>query len=367
MKVYQVSEFIDHINSLIASEVLGVEGEISGFNISQGRWVFFDLKDERDGAKIGCFMLAFRLKAELADGMRVKVLGIPKVHEKSGQFRVNVEAVELLGEGALKRAYELLLKKLEKEGLFDESRKRVIPKFPEVVGVIASKESAAYGDFMRILKNRWGGVAVELAHVRVQGDGAAEDIVRAFAYFNGCKEKPDALVLTRGGGSLEDLQAFNSEEVARAVFSSKVPVIVGVGHERDETIADFVADRRASTPSNAAEIIVPDRRDVAYVLSGMGESLQRSLGRVLDARVGILNEFAGVMQLFLREKMARLDGCISTLKTLDPRLVLKRGYALVRSDSGSIVKDAAAISIGATIAVQLARGTLKGKVIGKKL
>lgn len=365
MKVYQVSEFIAHINSLVASEAHVIEGEISGFSISQGRWVFFDLKDERDGAKVGCFMMAFRLKADLEDGMKVKILGIPKVHDKSGQFRVNVEAVELIGEGALKRAYDLLLKRLEKEGLFDASRKRDIPRFPENIGVIASRESAAYGDFMRILGNRWGGVAIALAHVRVQGENAVEDIVRAFAYFNAVKDKPDVLVLSRGGGSLEDLQAFNSEEVARAIFSSKIPVVTGVGHERDETIADFVADRRASTPSNAAEIIVPDRRDVDYALSGMEEALSRLLGNAIEARTGILNEFAGVMQAYIREKISRVQNYVSILTSLDPRLVLKRGYGIVRGENGVVLKDAASVSVGAEIAVQLARGGLIGKVIRK--
>lgn len=367
MKVYQVSEFIAHINSLVASEAHVIEGEVSGFSISQGRWVFFDLKDERDGSKVGCFMMAFRLKGELEDGMKVKVLGIPKVHEKSGQFRVNVEAVELIGEGALRRAYELLLKRLEKEGLFDASRKRAIPRFPENIGVIASRESAAYGDFMRILRNRWGGVTITLAHVRVQGENAAEDIVRAFAHFNTIKAKPDVLVLARGGGSLEDLQAFNSEEVARAIFSSKIPVVVGVGHERDETIADFVADRRASTPSNAAEIIVPERRDVDYALSGMEETLLRLLEKAINERAGILNEFAGIMQAYIREKISRVANYVSVLNSLDPRLVLKRGYALVRSESGAVAKDASAVSIGSLIAVQLGKGTLKAKVTGRKL
>src|SRR3989344_3282465 len=220
-RVFTVSEFIDHINALVATDVHAVEGEISGFNLSQGRWVFFDLKDEKVESKVGCFMMAFKLKTPLEDGMKVRVIGTPKVHEKSGQFRITVEQVELVGEGALKRAFELLKKKLAGEGLFADERKRPIPRFPERIGVIASRESAAFGDFK---------------------------------YFQTAKPRPDVLVLMRGAGSLEDLQAFNSEEVAYAIFGSKIPVVVGVGHERDESIADYVADLRASTPSNAAEL-----------------------------------------------------------------------------------------------------------------
>lgn len=366
MKIYQVSEFIEHVNSLVGAEMQVVEGEVSGFSVSQGKWIFFDLKDERGEAKIGCFMTVFRLKTDIADGMKLRVLGTPKVYEKSGQFRVNVEAVELVGEGALRKSYELLLKRLDKEGLFAEERKRSIPRFPETVGVIASRESAAYGDFMRILGNRWGGLRVELAHVQVQGEKAVRDIVGAFNYFNLAKEKPDVLVLTRGGGSLEDLQAFNSEEIARAVFSSKIPVVVGVGHERDETIADFVADRRASTPSNAAELVVPDRREIIYAIASMSAGLSKSLQERVEAKKNMLASFAGILQAYVRQNSARLESLVAVLKSLDPKAVLKRGYAIARS-GGKILKDAGSVATGDIISVQLSTGTVSGKIISKTL
>lgn len=364
MKVYQVSEFIEHINSLVGSDVHVVEGEVSGFGISQGKWVFFDLKDEKNEAKVGCFMVAFRLKSPLEDGMRVRVVGIPKVHEKSGNFRINVEDVQPIGEGALRRAYELLKKKLADEGLFAPERKRAIPKFPEAIGVIASAESAAYGDFTRILADRWGGVEVQLAHTQVQGERAIAEIAGAFAYFNAMKNKPDALVLIRGGGSLEDLQPFNSEPVARAVFSSKVPVIVGVGHERDETIADYVADMRASTPTNAAERLVPERREIGRAIRGMAGIIFKEMENGVGEKKNVLDSFAGILQAFIKENLARVESLLNVLKSLDPRAVLRRGYAIARS-GGVVLKDAGQVAIGEVIDVQLAKGILKGKVIEK--
>lgn len=364
MRVYQVSEFLEHINSLLGSDIHVIEGEVSGFSVSQGKWVFFDLKDEKAEAKVGCFATVFRLKVPLEDGMRVRVIGTPKIYEKSGQFRITVEDVQPIGEGALRRAFELLKKKLAGEGLFAPERKRPIPRFPETIGVIASRESAAYGDFMRILGNRWGGAEVLLAHVQVQGERALNDIVGAFAYFNAMKDKPDVMVLIRGGGSLEDLQAFNSEPVARAIFSSKIPVIVGVGHERDETIADYVADLRASTPSNAAELVTPERREISYALSSMSGIILKSIEDIIDEKKNILTSFAGILQLYLKENLARVDNLLNILKSLDPKAVLKRGYAIVRS-GGKILKDASAVAVNDTINVQLSKGGLTGKVIAK--
>src|SRR3989338_2088236 len=306
-RVFTVSEFIDHINALVATDVHVVEGEISGFNLSQGRWVFFDLKDEKVESKVGCFMMAFKLKTPLEDGIKVRVIGTPKVHEKSGQFRITVEQVELVGEGALKRAFEMMKKKLAAEGLFAPERKRSIPRFPERIGVIASRESAAFGDFKRILGNRWGGVAIQLAHVQVQGAQAIPDIVGAFKYFQTAKPRPDVLVLMRGGGSLEDLQAFNSEEVAYAIFGSKIPVVVGVGHERDESIADYVADLRASPPSTAAAPAVPDRRAVAYAVDSMAGKIYGTLASLIRGMKSDVDHFVLRLDRMLRSQVHRAD------------------------------------------------------------
>lgn len=386
-RVFTVSEFIDHINALVATDVHVVEGEISGFNVSQGRWVFFDLKDEKEESKVGCFMMAFKLKTPLEDGMKVRVVGTPKVHEKSGQFRITVEQVELVGEGALKRAFELLKKKLAGEGLFAPERKRPIPRFPERIGVIASRESAAFGDFKRILGNRWGGVTIELAHVQVQGAQAIPDIVGAFRHFQTMKIKPDVLVLMRGGGSLEDLQAFNSEEVAYAIFGSKIPVVVGVGHERDESIADYVADVRASTPSNAAELVVPDRREIEYAVDSMAGNIYRVLVSTIRGMKADVDHFVLRLDRVLRSQVhradalavrlissasswvvrirERLEGHLRLLKNLDPRAVLRRGYSITRLVDGKILRTAT-VAVGTEIQTTLASGQLRSKVIGRQ-
>lgn len=207
-KIYSVSEFIDAANELLAFEVW-IEGEVSGFNISQNKWVFFDLKD-KEGAKVGCFMGAWTLREAIEDGMKIRVRGVPKLYGKTGRFSITVQEIQLVGEGALHRAFELLKAKLEKEGLFAPERKRKLPRFPARLGLITSREAAAYTDFMRILNNRWSGLEINFFHTQVQGEEAAPQLVLAINYFN--KEMPnlDVLVITRGGGGLDDLAAFNS-------------------------------------------------------------------------------------------------------------------------------------------------------------
>jgi len=272
-----VSQCIEYINFVITQKQVFIEGEIVSYNVSQNKWVFFDLKDEQ--SRVGCFAVLYNLDCRLEDGMKVRVTGTPRLHQKSGKFSIYVDRVELCGEGALKKAFELTKAKLKEEGLFAPERKRQIPQMPEVIGLIASRESAAYTDFMRILNQRWGGVTIYLAHVAVQGESAVEEIVGAFEYFNQSDVPVEAIVLTRGGGSMEDLQAFNSERVVRAVFGSKHPVICGVGHERDETLADYAADLRAATPTHAATLLVPDREDFARRL----ERSVYSLGSIMDS------------------------------------------------------------------------------------
>ena len=386
-RVFTVSEFIAHINSLVATDVHVVEGEVSGFNVSQGRFVFFDLKDEKIESKVGCFMMAFKLRTPLEDGMKVRVIGTPRVHEKSGKFSITVEQVEPVGEGALKRAFELLKKKLAAEGLFALERKRPISRFPERIGVIASRESAAFGDFKRILGNRWGGVTIQLAHVQVQGARAIQDIVGAFKYFQIAKSRPDVLVLIRGGGSLEDLQAFNSEEVAYVIFGSKIPVVVGVGHERDESIADYVADLRASTPSNAAELVVPDRREVVSSIEYMTRNIRGTLVSEIARMKSVVDQAVLHLDRHLRAEVhradalavrlvsassawvarirERLEGTVRMLKSLDPRAVLRRGYSITQFPNGKILRTAN-VSVGTEIQTILAVGQVRSKVVGKQ-
>lgn len=384
-----VSQFVDALNIIFSDKVfpegVTIEGEVAEYRVSQGKWIWFLLKDEN--AVVSCFATSWQLKQPLEDGMKVRVHGIPKIYAKSGKFSLTVERVEMVGEGALRRAFELMKKKLESDGLFAPGRKRQLPRFPASVGLIASTESAAYTDFLRILQNRWGGVKISSAHVQVQGREAVRDIVGAFAYFNAHPELAEVIVLTRGGGALEDLHAFNSEEVARAIFASKVPVIVGVGHERDESLADFVADVRASTPSNAAERLTPDRREISRQIESFETVMERALekevargnhrlsdlenqlqGHVRAARA----EFDAVMSDFercLTGFESRVQGLVSAvdrderlLKSFDPASVLRRGYAIVRGADGKVIRDAHSVDKGTPIAVQLAKGNLQAEV-----
>lgn len=395
MKIFSVSEFIEYLNSVLRESTaaeMAVEGEVASFGISQQQWVRFDLKDA-DGL-INCFLHISKLRQPVEDGMKIRVFGYPKIYQKYGKLSLVVERIELVGEGALRRAFELLKKKLETEGLFAPERKRPIPRFPEHVGIIASRESAAYSDFLRIAENRWSGVRFSLAHVQVQGEPAVRQIVGAFRYFNALAASggaPEVVVLTRGGGSLEDLQAFNSEEVARAVFASQIPVIVGVGHERDETLADYVADLRASTPSNAAELVVPDKREIAYSVAAMRNSVERGMEAALSERNQRLQTAAAriethVMDVVNRGRNAlvaikragrtlisaagdarlRVESLERLVRMLDPRSLLRRGYAIARDASGRILRDAAQVPLGAAVRLQLAHGALQTKVVKKE-
>ena len=406
-----VGDYLTLVNdslALIPSESIVVVGEIVDHRVSQSKWINFDLKDEEKDAKISCFATVFKVKTPLEDGMRVQVVGYPKVYERFGKFSLNVEAVEPVGEGALAKAYALLKKKLEAEGLFAQDRKREIPRFPSRIGLITSSEAAAYGDFLRILNNRWGGVEVVHVPVHVQGQYAVGEILGAFEQLNALQERPEVIVLTRGGGSLEDLHAFNDEAVARAVFQSDVPVVVGVGHERDESLCDFVADVRASTPSNAAEIVVPDRREILRDVELSAQRMEDVLTMELERReraveraVSALGQFIELRMQDVRLTIERLShafdrfrlslvatrqhiernqevishaflsvferlkqgtaSLIRLFESFDVQRVLERGYSIVRS-GGSSVRDASKLATGQSLQIQLARGSVTSEV-----
>ncbi len=357
--VLSVSEFIEQINGIVAG-VFTVEGEVSQHKISQGKWIFFDLKDS--SAVVNCFASLFTIRTPLEDGMKVRITGYPSIYAKSGRFSFTVQQVELVGAGALKRAYELLKAKLTTEGLFAPERKRTLTRFPERVGVIASRDSAAYGDFKRILANRWGGVQLTLRHVAVQGESAVAEIVQAFKDFNEHDGPFDAIVLIRGGGSAEDLAAFNTEDVVRAIYGSKAPVVVGVGHERDETLADFVADVRASTPSNAAEILVPDRaefnRELDFTLERFGNALEHEMALLKRNLENIESTLYSSLEFALSDKIRFVKSSELLLRNVNPRTILDRGYSITRTATGEVVRSAKQVDAGDTVVVELAQGKL---------
>lgn len=364
--IISVSDYlglVNHALRTIPHEGMVIEGEVVEFKVSQGKWVNFDLKDEKAEAKISCFMTVFALNVPVQSGMRVQVTGTSKVFERFGKFTLNVTAITLVGEGALQKAYLALKEQLRSEGMFESSRKRNIPRFPERIGLITSSEAAAYGDFLRILQNRWGGVRVIHAPVTVQGKDAVQEILGAFTQLNALplENRPDVIVLTRGGGSLEDLHAFNSEAVVRAVFQSAIPVVVGVGHERDESLCDFVADVRASTPSNAAERVVPDRREIDVHLAVSVDRLADRIDDEIQEKSRAIDRAIRAVDAFLERCSRMVSECERVLKSVDPREVLKRGYALVRS-RGKILHSSRAVAPGDHVQIQLGDGTLDAQV-----
>lgn len=284
LRIWTVSELTRQIRSLLEGEFpeVLVDGEISNLRVPTSGHLYFTLKDEQCQLRAVMFRSQTRgLKFEAADGMRVTARGRVTVYEPRGEYQLVVEILEPQGRGALQVAFEQLKEKLFKEGLFDEGRKKPISLYPRTVGIITSPTGAAIRDILRILERRFANLHIQIFPVRVQGDGAAQEIAQAIAEMNALGEA-DVLIVGRGGGSLEDLWAFNEEITARAIFSSRIPVISAVGHEIDFTIADLVADVRAPTPSVAAELVV-GRKDKLI------ESLQSHQQRILRAMTGRLN------------------------------------------------------------------------------
>ncbi len=381
------SQFVALINQTLefAYPVVVVEGEVANFRISKNRWVYFDLKD--DSSVVKFFGTVYQLNTPIEDGMMVRVAGNPKLHHLYG-FSVTVQSLEPAGEGSIKRAFELLKQKLSEEGLFEQSRKRTLPDFPQRVGLITSAQAAAYNDFFKILNARWSGLEVLHADVQVQGESAPAQLVRAIEYFNQLPEPVNVIVLTRGGGSAEDLMAFSSEEVARAVAGSRTPTIVGVGHEDDISLADLAADVRAATPSNAAQLLVPDRKEIAsqlnYWQQNMFEYVQTFSLRTKHKLSEQLTHLAHQLQLpaqkvgELRNDLVhgmtnqtnRVDMHVSslsrTLRSTNPKKLLSQGYAIARNDRGKIIKSAATLKRKDKVVLELSKGKATTEVVDVK-
>ena len=285
-----VTKFLESIKALFRETFtpVVVEGEITELKKTP-RYVTFDLKD--DASRMRCFLWSAQRGEALVNGMAVRVIGTPTVYVPYGSLSFTVTEVELVGEGALKKAFEALQKKLEQQGLFRIERKRAVPAFPEVVGVITSSGAAAYKDTVPKLQLRWPFARIRFIDVQVQGMGAPTQIVRALDTFSD-RQDVDVVLLVRGGGNYEDLQAFNDERVAQAIYRSAVPVIVGVGHERDVTIADFVADVRASTPTNAAERAVPDRVEVLQRIEASSTRMIRTVTALVAQQGALVQDAA---------------------------------------------------------------------------
>jgi exodeoxyribonuclease VII large subunit len=327
-----VGELTARIRDLLAKNFVDVlvEGEISNCREAQSGHIYFTLKDDKAQVKCVWFRQQMRgVKFRPEDGLKVTVRGSIGVYEQRGEYQIYVETMDPAGRGALQLAFEQLKKRLEGEGLFEAKHKKPLPMLPSRIGLITSPKGAAVRDVVRILRRRFPNVHLMLVPVRVQGEGAAGEIARALRFFNQ-RQNVDVLILARGGGSMEDLWAFNEEVVARAIFDSAIPVISGVGHETDFTIADFVADVRASTPSAAAEIVVQTRREfderVMRLKRALGEQLRYRIS-VLSRRVhelGARRGFRHPLDL-LRQRRQRSDEMTARLaQALRRRLELSR-------------------------------------------
>jgi exodeoxyribonuclease VII large subunit len=349
-----VSQFVDSINQTFefAYPIISVIGEVANFKISKGTWVYFDLKD--DNSSIRCFTSVYKLTFPVEDGMIIKVVGQPKLHNSYG-FSFNVQSIQPVGEGTIKKAIDLLEKKLMAEGLFDDKRKRPIPYPPKKIGLITSSESAAYADFIKIINSRWVGLEIVLYSVLVQGDKAPAEICAAIKYFNELAEAPEVLVITRGGGSSEDLWAFSTEEVTRAVAASRVPTLVAIGHEIDLSLAEKAADKRASTPSNAAEILVPDKKDSINNLAQNYDQIQYLLKNIFIQYKKEISQIADNLEKEVRDKIQKastsISGNSSLLEALNPKQILKRGYSIIKLND-ELVKKAGQLKKGSALDIQ---------------
>ena len=331
-----VSEFISLTNQIFegAYPSVEIEGEVASFKVNQNKFVFFDIKDNE--SSLGCFMMVFALRMPIEDGMKVIVKAVPKL-TKWGKFSLTVQQIRPSGEGSLKKSFDLLKAKLEKEGLFATDRKRQLPRIPKRIAIVSSVQSAGYADFIKILNERWAGLEAVVAHVQVQGDVAPDQMIRALEYINQEEKLPDVIVLIRGGGSADDLSAFNDERLVRAVAASRVPILTGIGHEIDESLCDLAADVRAATPSNAAQVLTPDKREIHA-------EARQALSSIIINIENTANAIKRESQFQLSRSLSRIEYRYSILQhnleskrqllsAYDPRNALQRGYAIVRGEA----------------------------------
>jgi exodeoxyribonuclease VII large subunit len=361
------SEFVALLNQTLelAYPLVVIEGELINFRVSKNRWVYFDLQD--DGASVKFFGTVYNLPGPLEDGMVMQVIGSPRLHPRFG-FSVNVQSMAPVGQGSIKKAADLLRAKLEAEGLFEPARKRPLPPVPQTIGLITAGSSAAYADFIKILNERWGGVDIWLADVYVQGQQAPLQIVKAIEHFNSQPNLPDVLVVTRGGGSAEDLAAFNDERVVRAVAASRIPTLVAVGHEVDISLAELAADLRASTPTNAAQLAVPSKHEAIAELKAIRSNLNTVAVQNFELSIRDAQDsskyLTSQVNLLLKNLQNELFSNRKLVNVFDPRAALKRGYAIV-SRQGRHISSINKVSLGDKLSVQLSDGTIGAKVESK--
>ncbi len=351
---FSPTEFIAVLNQTLEYAYSGIilEGEVSSYKVNQGKWIFFDLKDAE--SSINCFMSIYQQRMPLEDGMKVLVRGIPKM-TKWGKFSFTVQAVQPVGEGSLKKSFELLKAKLQKEGLFDPAKKRPMPSNISNIGVISSTQAAGYADFIKIVNERWGGLKITTAHTQVQGMDAADQIIRALQYFNE-HGGVDIIAIIRGGGSADDLAVFNDENLVRAIAASKIPVITGIGHEVDQSLSDLAADIEASTPSNVAQMLTKDRKSEILKIESTISRTKQIILQKIAAEIKNNDEKVSKISRDILQKISLIKSAIDQkkkiLEALNPEKVLKQGYAIL---SGKI-------SPGETITITTNEKDIKAEI-----
>lgn len=410
---------ISELNKLISDQVndLGefeIEGEISEWKIFGGKTFYFKLKDEK--SSIQAMTNIFQLKnwKDFEDGMLVRANIAVKFNQSKGNLYAWIEEMAPHGEGALKIALEKVRKRLQVEGLFSPERKRSVVRYPQKIGLITSRDGDAIKDFKKILSSRIGGLKIFFYPVKVEGRSAVSDIIGAFDYFNNFKESLDAIVLTRGGGSLENLHAFNDERTARCVAGSRFPVVCGVGHEHDVSLCDLCADIRASTPSNAAELLVEDRAHTLAIISSaltqigneikikivgniryldaVATTISSSIRSDLDRKKSFINEINSTLSFF-KSKFNNIEQQISQsveaikmrinhkidmskqyihqtavfLNSVSPKNIMAMGYSVVKDNGEKIVRSSEQLAVNSDFSAYFYKGSVGAKVIKKEV
>lgn len=357
------SSFVGIANQILDSSmpVIRLRGELSEFRISKNRWLFFKLKD--DIAGVDCFGDVSILPGVLEDGLILEIFASPRLHDRYG-FSLICQSMTTVGEGSIKKAQLATYRKLEKEGLFEPSRKRSLPVYPHKVAVITSKGSAAEADFVKISKNRWPLASIDYYDAQVQGEKSVTSIVDQIQMLNN-KFTHEVIVVIRGGGSLEDLSSFSDERLVRAVASSRIPTLLAVGHESDESLAEMAADVRASTPSNAAEILLPDYKAELRQLNLASSQLESDFRLPFDSAREELDNYSQTISDDIRNYIEvareRLSGKQFLLEQLSPTAILESGYAVV-SNLGKSTALRKVSQIGPEITIRLADGKINLKV-----
>lgn len=395
--VLSITQLNEYIRGKMDSDALlnqiAVRGEISNYKLYPSGHHYFTLKDESSALK--CVMFkgnALRLRFRPENGMKVIAMGKVSVYPRDGAYQLYCTAMAMDGVGDLYAAFEQLKKKLASQGLFDPAHKKQLPKYPGTIGIVTSSAGAAVHDMLRILRKRYPLSNVRLLPVRVQGAEAPGEIAAAIRYANYHK-LADLLIVGRGGGSIEDLWAFNDERVAYAIYESDIPVISAVGHEPDVTISDFVADLRAATPSNAAELAVPDQDALRQSLDAMSISMATALNRQLKSArqhldvlshspallspTGYLDQREKSLELLknrlvsaqnnsITRKNQRYIAAVSKLDAMSPLKVLTRGYSMAQTEKGDVLRSVQQVELGERISIALSDGKLSATVMEKK-